>query len=194
MSKGQSLHSNLVWIMKRATARVDILPLLPVVFGLGETEAAAAIGISASKFRILVKEARMPRPRNQLSHFPMVNPALRGCRDKPYRLWCTASICSADFPFNKAPDYGGQEFEFLRARHLVFSPHRQKRTALDRLAQRASCCRKIDSRAVRFAFRRPEIASAYLLSCRLFVIHPPKTHGMISFHYCLHNHFFSMLR
>lgn len=63
MSKGQSLHSNLVWIMKRATARVDILPLLPVVFGLGETEAAAAIGISASKFRRLVKEARMPRPR-----------------------------------------------------------------------------------------------------------------------------------
>jgi predicted DNA-binding transcriptional regulator AlpA len=63
MVKGQSLHSNLVWIMKRATARVDILPLLPVVFGLGETEAAAAIGVSASKFRILVKEARMPRPR-----------------------------------------------------------------------------------------------------------------------------------
>jgi hypothetical protein len=52
-----------VWIMKRATTRNDILPLLPVVFGLGEIEAAAAIGVSASKFRMLVKEARMPRPR-----------------------------------------------------------------------------------------------------------------------------------
>ena len=51
-----------VWIMKRATTRNDILPLLPVVFGLGEIEAAAAIGVSASKFRMLVKEARMPRP------------------------------------------------------------------------------------------------------------------------------------
>jgi predicted DNA-binding transcriptional regulator AlpA len=49
--------------MKRATSRIDILPLLPVVFGLGEIEAAAAIGVSASKFRRLVKEARMPRPR-----------------------------------------------------------------------------------------------------------------------------------
>jgi predicted DNA-binding transcriptional regulator AlpA len=39
------------------------LPLLPIVFGLGEIEAAAAIGISASKFRELVKAARMPRPR-----------------------------------------------------------------------------------------------------------------------------------
>jgi predicted DNA-binding transcriptional regulator AlpA len=36
---------------------------LPVVFGLGELEAAAAIGISASKFRLLVREGRMPRPR-----------------------------------------------------------------------------------------------------------------------------------
>lgn len=49
--------------MKRATARNDILPFLPVVFGLGEIEAAAAIGVSASKFRMLVKEAQMPRPR-----------------------------------------------------------------------------------------------------------------------------------
>lgn len=53
----------LMWIMKRATSRIDILPLLPVVFGLGEIEAAAAIGVSASKFRLLVKEARMPLPR-----------------------------------------------------------------------------------------------------------------------------------
>jgi predicted DNA-binding transcriptional regulator AlpA len=52
-----------VGTMKRAPSRIDILPLLPVVFGLGEMEAAAAIGVSASKFRLLVKEARMPRPR-----------------------------------------------------------------------------------------------------------------------------------
>jgi predicted DNA-binding transcriptional regulator AlpA len=49
--------------MKRVPLRIDILPLLPVVFGLGEIEAAAAIGVSASKFRLLVKEGRMPRPR-----------------------------------------------------------------------------------------------------------------------------------
>ncbi|WP_316197039.1 hypothetical protein [Bradyrhizobium sp. SZCCHNS3053] len=49
--------------MKRAPSRIDMLPLLPVVFGLGEIEAAAAIGVSASKFRALVKESRMPRPR-----------------------------------------------------------------------------------------------------------------------------------
>jgi predicted DNA-binding transcriptional regulator AlpA len=40
-----------------------VLPLLPVVFGLGEIEAAAAVGVSASKFRELVRDARMPRPR-----------------------------------------------------------------------------------------------------------------------------------
>jgi hypothetical protein len=39
------------------------MPILPVVFGLGEVEAAAAIGISASKFRNLVHEKRMPSPR-----------------------------------------------------------------------------------------------------------------------------------
>jgi hypothetical protein len=49
--------------MKRATARMDVMPLLPVVFGLGEVEAAAAIGVSASKFRSLVKDGRMPSPR-----------------------------------------------------------------------------------------------------------------------------------
>jgi predicted DNA-binding transcriptional regulator AlpA len=50
-------------MMRRITARVDILPSLPVVFGLGEVEAAAAIGISASKFRALVNDGRMPLPR-----------------------------------------------------------------------------------------------------------------------------------
>jgi hypothetical protein len=49
--------------MKDRPRRIAILPLLPVVFGLGEVEAAAAIGISESKFRTLVKENRMPRPR-----------------------------------------------------------------------------------------------------------------------------------
>lgn len=36
---------------------------LPVVFGLGELEAAGPIGISASKFRSMVKDGRMPSPR-----------------------------------------------------------------------------------------------------------------------------------
>jgi hypothetical protein len=39
------------------------MPILPVIFGLGEVEAAAAIGISATKFRALVEEKRMPSPR-----------------------------------------------------------------------------------------------------------------------------------
>jgi hypothetical protein len=39
------------------------MPYLPVVFGLGAVEAAAAIGVSASKFRALVDEGRMPLPR-----------------------------------------------------------------------------------------------------------------------------------
>lgn len=43
--------------------RANIVPSLPIVFGLGEIEAAAAIGISASKFRGLVKDGRMPSPR-----------------------------------------------------------------------------------------------------------------------------------
>jgi hypothetical protein len=45
------------------TSRRDIVPYLPIVFGLGEAEAAAAIGISATKFRQLVAEGRMPSPR-----------------------------------------------------------------------------------------------------------------------------------
>lgn len=40
-----------------------IAQTLPIVFGLGEPEAAAAIGISASKFRALVQAGRMPTPR-----------------------------------------------------------------------------------------------------------------------------------
>jgi hypothetical protein len=49
--------------MRRLTARIEVMPFLPVVFGLGEVEAAAAIGISASKFRTLVNDKRMPSPR-----------------------------------------------------------------------------------------------------------------------------------
>lgn len=49
--------------MARPTTRREVMPLLPVVFGLPEIEAAAAIGISASKFRSLVGEKRMPSPR-----------------------------------------------------------------------------------------------------------------------------------
>ncbi len=45
------------------TSRREILQRLPLVFGYAEEEAAAAIGISASKFRELVKAMRMPRPR-----------------------------------------------------------------------------------------------------------------------------------
>lgn len=43
--------------------RRDILPTLPVVFGLGESEAAAAIGVCATTFRTLVDEGKMPTPR-----------------------------------------------------------------------------------------------------------------------------------
>ena len=36
---------------------------VPIVFGIREPEAAAAIGVSPSKFRELVSAGRMPRPR-----------------------------------------------------------------------------------------------------------------------------------
>jgi hypothetical protein len=45
------------------TTRREISAGLPVVFGLSEAEAAAAIGISATKFRELRKARRMPNPR-----------------------------------------------------------------------------------------------------------------------------------
>jgi hypothetical protein len=50
-------------IMGQLTTRRSVMPFLPIVFGLGELEAATAIGISASKFRTLVSERRMPSPR-----------------------------------------------------------------------------------------------------------------------------------
>jgi hypothetical protein len=49
--------------MGQLTTRRGVMPFLPIVFGLGELEAATAIGISASKFRTLVSERRMPSPR-----------------------------------------------------------------------------------------------------------------------------------
>jgi hypothetical protein len=49
--------------MGKSTTRQEIMSYLPVVFGLGEAEAAAAIGISASKFRSLVAGKRMPSAR-----------------------------------------------------------------------------------------------------------------------------------
>jgi hypothetical protein len=45
------------------TTRREISAGLPIVFGLCEAEAAAAIGISATKFRELRKAKRMPDPR-----------------------------------------------------------------------------------------------------------------------------------
>jgi hypothetical protein len=48
--------------MGKSTTRKEIMPFLPVVFGLGELEAAAAIGISATKFRSMVVQKRMPSP------------------------------------------------------------------------------------------------------------------------------------
>jgi hypothetical protein len=49
--------------MGKSATRREVMSFLPVVFGLGEIDAAAAIGISASKFRSLVAEKRMPSPR-----------------------------------------------------------------------------------------------------------------------------------
>lgn len=43
--------------------RREILGRLPVVFGLSAPEAAAAIGVSATKFMQLVDDGRMPRAR-----------------------------------------------------------------------------------------------------------------------------------
>ena len=43
--------------------RREIMPRLPIVFGLQEAEAAAAVGIGTTKFRALVDAGRMPKPR-----------------------------------------------------------------------------------------------------------------------------------
>jgi hypothetical protein len=44
-------------------SRREVLAGLPIVLGLSEAEAAAAIGVSATKFRELRKAKRMPAPR-----------------------------------------------------------------------------------------------------------------------------------
>ena len=44
-------------------AKREILPTLPIVFGLAEPEASASVGVSVSKFRALVADGRMPKPR-----------------------------------------------------------------------------------------------------------------------------------
>lgn len=44
--------------------RKAILPDLPIVFGLNRSEAAAAIGISATKFDELVNAGLLPLPRD----------------------------------------------------------------------------------------------------------------------------------
>lgn len=43
--------------------RSDVLSTLPIVFGLGRFEAAAAVGVSATLFDTLVDSGLMPKPR-----------------------------------------------------------------------------------------------------------------------------------
>lgn len=43
--------------------RGAVLARLPVVFGLSQEEAAAAIGLGATKFSEMVADGRMPKPR-----------------------------------------------------------------------------------------------------------------------------------
>lgn len=43
--------------------RSAVIANLPVAFGLGRVESAAAVGISATTFDTLVMAGRMPRPR-----------------------------------------------------------------------------------------------------------------------------------
>ena len=45
------------------TRRAELIERLPIVLGLPELEAAAAIGVSLSFFRELVEDGRMPKPR-----------------------------------------------------------------------------------------------------------------------------------
>jgi predicted DNA-binding transcriptional regulator AlpA len=46
-----------------STSKAAIATRLPIRRGLGEAEAALYIGLGASKFRALVEEGTMPRPR-----------------------------------------------------------------------------------------------------------------------------------
>jgi len=74
--------------------RTSIMPNLPIVFGLGELEAATAIGISATKFRALVNEGRMPSPRRidgrklwDVDELRMAFKALPHDEDKEVNSW-----------------------------------------------------------------------------------------------------------
>lgn len=44
--------------------RRDVAPHLPMVLGYPEVEAAAAIGVSTTKFREMVEKGLMPQPRD----------------------------------------------------------------------------------------------------------------------------------
>jgi hypothetical protein len=44
--------------------RREVMATLPIVLGLPELEAAAAIGVSQTKFREMVDNGMMPQPRN----------------------------------------------------------------------------------------------------------------------------------
>lgn len=46
-----------------ARRKADIAARLPIRRGLGEAEAALYVGIGSTKFRELVDDGRMPRPR-----------------------------------------------------------------------------------------------------------------------------------
>lgn len=53
----------------RTERRADVLSRLPVVFGLGQAEAAAAVGVSAGTFRTMVDDKLMPQPRRLRGRF-----------------------------------------------------------------------------------------------------------------------------
>jgi hypothetical protein len=55
--------SGFLWKTHMSRRLRDILPNLPIVFGLPEPESAGAIGVSVSKFREMVADGRMPKPR-----------------------------------------------------------------------------------------------------------------------------------
>ncbi len=47
----------------RGERRADVIARLPIVFGLGMSEAAASVGVSAGTFRTMVNDKLMPQPR-----------------------------------------------------------------------------------------------------------------------------------
>jgi hypothetical protein len=61
---GSGLSAEMTLVPRPRRDRTAIVAHLPIVLGLPEMEAAAAIGVSASKFRGLVAEGLMPEPRD----------------------------------------------------------------------------------------------------------------------------------